>query len=269
MIELTREIRLSLTAAATEELTQPPASNNSWAGWPAAAELAPFLLLRITIAGQPDAATGYLRDIKELDNLLYEVVRSTMQLLAHQPRTALTAEQYLHAVVRRLPAQLAPGIRFRALQLLPCPYLRYTLRSESPDMIEYTEQFEFAAAHRLHCAELSKEQNSALFGKCNNPNGHGHNYVVEVTVAGKAFLPAESSLRRHLETIVKDRVLDRFDHKHLNEDTIEFRRLNPTVENITLVIWDLLVEALAPVRLLRVRVYETPKTWAEYRGPAP
>ena len=134
-------------------------------------------------------------------------------------------------------------------------------------MILLTQQFEFSASHRLHCPELSDEQNRQTFGKCNNPHGHGHNYLLEVTVAGTpdprtgAVLPLPA-----FEQLVKERVIDRLDHKHLNTDTQEFREVNPSVENIARIIWNLLQDRVAPARLHRVRVWETAKTSAEYAG---
>ena len=107
-----------------------------------------------------------------------------------------------------------------------------------------------------------------MFGKCANPNGHGHNYVLEVTIRGT---PDERSgtltdLPR-FERIVKERVIDRFDHKYLNLDCAEFRSLNPSVENIARIIWQRLEGALEPSTLASVRVWETPKTCAECTGP--
>ncbi|MBI4579727.1 MAG: 6-carboxytetrahydropterin synthase [Planctomycetes bacterium] len=135
-------------------------------------------------------------------------------------------------------------------------------------MLSVTQTFEFAAAHRLHCATMTDEENRAYFGKCNNPNGHGHNYVLEVTVAGAGDAPSPCVLpAARFEQIVKQRVLDRFDHKHLNQDCPEFRELNPSVENIARTIWGLLDGQFAPARLARVRVWETAKTYAEYSGP--
>ena len=133
-------------------------------------------------------------------------------------------------------------------------------------MVRVTEQFEFSASHRLHCAELSDEENRKLFGKCNNPRGHGHNYVIEVTVEGQGDETGRLTSLTELEEVVNKRLIDRFDHKHLNEDTEEFRSLNPTVENIAQVAWNLLVDGLSSVRLANVRVYVTPKTWADYAG---
>jgi 6-pyruvoyltetrahydropterin/6-carboxytetrahydropterin synthase len=137
-------------------------------------------------------------------------------------------------------------------------------------MISLTQQFEFSAAHRLHCDRLSDEENRALFGKCNNPEGHGHNYVVEVTVDGGVDPNGQLVDLHAFEAAVKRAVVDRLDHKHLNRDIEDFTKTNPTVENIAIAIWHWLDEefkqSLGGVRLTAVRVYETPKTWAEYRG---
>jgi 6-pyruvoyltetrahydropterin/6-carboxytetrahydropterin synthase len=257
MLWLTREVRCFLVPDGEAPGPEPA---NTWAGWPAAAALAPYLRLRATFTGQPDSTIGYLCDIKHIDDLLQATAVPLAADLRRTRGAELTAADLLGTLWRRLPEHFGAA-RLVRLQLLPSPYLTYTVERDHPDMIQYTEQFEFSAAHRLHCAELNAQQNRDLFGKCNNPNGHGHNYVVDVTVAADA-----DALRQRLGHVVKERVLDRFDHKHLNEDTVEFRTLNPTVENITRVVWDLLVGALSPHRLLAVRVYETPKTWAEVRA---
>ena len=126
--------------------------------------------------------------------------------------------------------------------------------------ISLTQEFEFSAAHRLHCESMSAESNREYFGKCNNPNGHGHNYVVAVTVA----YPDENFSLPQFETLVKRHVIDHLDHKLLNLDVPEFTNVNPSVENIAAVIWRLLKESPSPPNLHNVRVYETPKTWADY-----
>lgn len=134
-------------------------------------------------------------------------------------------------------------------------------------MVQLTQSFEFSAAHRLHVPRLSDEENRRVFGKCNNPNGHGHNYVVEVSVSGRPDAQTGCLLPLpRFEEIVKARVIDRLDHTHLNRDTREFAEVNPSVENIAVVIWNLLCDHVSPARLSSVRVYETPKTYAEYRG---
>ena len=134
-------------------------------------------------------------------------------------------------------------------------------------MVHLTQQFEFSASHRLHCDDFSEEQNRELFGKCNNPNGHGHNYVVEVTAARDINDQNRQVLSlSQFEATVKKLVVDRLDHKHLNQDVDYFQDVIPSVENITIAIWNWLIGQLGDAELKCVRVYETPKTWAEYRG---
>ena len=147
--------------------------------------------------------------------------------------------------------------------------LSYAIDLECPDMIELTQQFEFSAAHRLHCPSMSDEENVATFGKCNNLNGHGHNYVVEVTIGNSADYVKEKGAVAPLEefqSTVKTLVIDRLDHKHLNEDVEYFAEINPSVENISIAIFSWLKGSVGAAELVAVKVYETPKTWAEYRG---
>ena len=134
-------------------------------------------------------------------------------------------------------------------------------------MMRLTQSFEFSAAHRLFSAELSDAENRRLFGKCSNPNGHGHNYVVEVTVCGTNSADKGTVTDvGHIDRVVLERVIEPFDHKNLNLECPEFAQLNPSVENIARVIWDRLKGAFAGCRLASVRVWETPKTCAEYTG---
>lgn len=173
-----------------------------------------------------------------------------------------TIEHILQRVVRELSPHAPAGTRWSWWELWVTPFLRYRAAAGDANMIELTQCFEFAAAHRLHSPSLSDRENQETFGKCNNP--HGHNYQLEVSVvgepdaAGGAVIPVIG-----LERIVKSRVIDRFDHKHLNEDCPEFAQLNPSVENIARVIWSLLEGQFGPARLARVRVWETGKTYAE------
>ena len=134
-------------------------------------------------------------------------------------------------------------------------------------MMRLTQSFEFSAAHRLFCAELSDAENRRLFGKCSNPNGHGHNYVLEVTVCGTHGSDKGTVTDiGHIDRVVLERVIEPFDHKNLNLECPEFAQLNPSVENIARVIWDRLNGAFTGCRLASVRVWETPKTCAEYTG---
>jgi 6-pyruvoyl-tetrahydropterin synthase len=146
--------------------------------------------------------------------------------------------------------------------------------NRQPPSLQLTLQYEFAAAHRLHCQQWSEEQNRDVFGKCNRASGHGHNYRLEVTVAcpisshvGSCESAAEGTEQIDRVTlinrIVNQQVLERLDHRFLNLDVAEFQQLNPTVENIAQVVYAWLCQSLpATLPLQSVRVYETDKTWA-------
>jgi 6-pyruvoyltetrahydropterin/6-carboxytetrahydropterin synthase len=123
----------------------------------------------------------------------------------------------------------------------------------------------FNAAHRLHNPAWSEEQNDAVFGLCNNPNYHGHNYDLVVKVVGKPD-PATGYVidLKILSDLVKEEVMDRFDHKNLNLDTVEFASLNPTAENIAIVIYNLLRPRLDAKLELQIRLYETERNFVEY-----
>jgi 6-pyruvoyltetrahydropterin/6-carboxytetrahydropterin synthase len=123
----------------------------------------------------------------------------------------------------------------------------------------------FNAAHRLHNPDWSEEKNRRVFGLCNNPNYHGHNYELEVKVSGEVD-PETGYLidLKVLKDLIKEEVEDRFDHKNLNLDTPEFRELNPTAENICHVIWKLLRDKLDDKYDLSIRLYETPRNYVEY-----
>lgn len=123
----------------------------------------------------------------------------------------------------------------------------------------------FNAAHRLHNPEWSAEKNRQVFGLCNNPNYHGHNYELEVKVTGEVD-PETGYLidLKTLKDLIRTQVEERFDHKNLNLDTEEFKDLNPTAENICYVIWRILREHLEERYELAVRLYETPRNYVEY-----
>lgn len=267
MIELTREIRFSADRdwLATDVLDSPV--GNSWSGWPVAEGLLPLWRLHATVRGAIDPVLGYVCNVKLLDDVLRrQAIPLAIELLAAEGSRAAPS-RFLALAWGRIPPALPAGIELIQLHLAISPYLGYAMTNEHPGHVLLSEQFEFSAAHRLHCPQLGDEANRQLFGKCNNPTGHGHNYVVEVTVRGPVE-PAGGQVlpRARLQQVVRQQVIDRFDHKNLNEDTPEFREQNPTVENIARRIWELLVDQLSPALLVNVRVYETPKTWADFRG---
>ena len=123
----------------------------------------------------------------------------------------------------------------------------------------------FNAAHRLNNSLWTDEKNAEVFGKCNNKNFHGHNYELIVKVVGVPNLQTGYVLdMKLLSDLIKTEVLDRFDHKNLNLDTQEFKTINPTAENIAIVIYDLLKAKLDKDLELQIRLYETERNFVEY-----
>jgi 6-pyruvoyltetrahydropterin/6-carboxytetrahydropterin synthase len=132
--------------------------------------------------------------------------------------------------------------------------------------IELTRRYSFSASHRLHSSHLSDEENQRIYGKCNNPYGHGHNYVVDVTLTG----PTEPSTGMiadlgELDRFVTREVLEPFDHTYLNKDVSAFRDRVPTTENLCIEIFDRLA-AFPRARLVRIRLQETGRNSFEYAG---
>jgi 6-pyruvoyltetrahydropterin/6-carboxytetrahydropterin synthase len=130
----------------------------------------------------------------------------------------------------------------------------------------FGRRYMLSASHRLHVAALSDEENRATYGKCNNPHGHGHNYVVEVLVGGS--VDAETGMvinMAALDEVVRAKVLDRFDHTNLNLDPIFANRV-PTTENLCRVVFQLLDGLLEPAKLEQVRIEETENNFFEYAG---
>ena len=134
-------------------------------------------------------------------------------------------------------------------------------------IVTVTRRLRFNAAHRVHNPALPDEENARLFGKCNNPNWHGHNYELEVSATG----PIDErtgyvvDLGR-LKEVVEREVIEQVDHRNMNVDVPFMRGINPTTENIVVAIWRVLEPAVAPARLTRLRLKETENNWVEYDG---
>lgn len=136
-------------------------------------------------------------------------------------------------------------------------------------MIYLTRKADFSASHYYHCPDLSPEENLRLFGKCSNLNGHGHNYVLEVTVKGEVDPKTGFVVDlKKLKDIMDKEVVEAMDHRHLNKEVPEFKLHNPTTENLAVVIWKRLAPKLKSAQLHRVRVYEAPDLFADYYGEA-
>jgi 6-pyruvoyltetrahydropterin/6-carboxytetrahydropterin synthase len=133
------------------------------------------------------------------------------------------------------------------------------------DKVAVFRREHFNAAHRLHNPAWSEDKNDSVFGKCNNPNYHGHNYELILKVVGEPD-PGTGYVidLKMLSDLIKENVLNRFDHKNLNLDTDEFKSLNPTAENIAKVIYNILRQKIDKKLHIQVRLYETERNFVEY-----
>lgn len=259
MFRLTREVRFAVNSSPDTQLENKP--TNSHGGYPSLTGLGVYLTARVTLAGDLDPASSYLENIKQID----AVVREHLPALNEKIRAGDSAVRAV-ALLKSVCAERWSE-RFESVSMSLSPFLEVSAHRAEVPMIRLSQKFEFSASHRLSNPKFTDEQNRATFGKCSNPNGHGHNYELKVTLAGEpdrvdgilAEMPA-------FERVVAEAVVDRFDHKNLNVDVPEFRELNPSVENITRVIYKLLEPKFCEtgVKLASVTVWETPKTWCEY-----
>jgi 6-pyruvoyltetrahydropterin/6-carboxytetrahydropterin synthase len=134
-------------------------------------------------------------------------------------------------------------------------------------MIYVTRRAEFAASHYYHNPQWTPEENRRVFGKCANPHGHGHNYALEVTVAGEVD-PRTGMVMdlKELKRVLEDEVLEALDHRFLNKEVPAFATKIPTTENIAVEIWQRLAPKLTVGKLHRIRLYETPDLFVDYYG---
>ncbi len=253
---LSRSVRIALG----EGTSSPRMAWNTFAGYPSVTCVPLWADFVVEVAGTPSETIGYITSLAQIDAATRVAAEEVLGLEAIPVLTgALTPTDALKRLSRAITQRLGHDVA--RLTWRVSPYHSYSWDHSMPERITVACQFEFAAAHRLNDPSLSDQENLALFGKCNRLNGHGHNYRLEVAVrsATKALFGMAS-----FEALVADAVVDRFDHKNLNVDCPEFATLNPTVENIAAVCFDLLQPRLAAkqVDLVRVTVWETSKTSA-------
>ena len=231
-------------------------------------------VLEVMVKGRLDTDDGMVINLTILDALLktevianydHKHLNKQHPIFAKNPQLQPTCENITIEIWQRLVPSLPDGLLHRVR--LYENSTRFADYYGDDLMVYLTKVYEFSAAHRLHSHALSDEENRDIFGKCNNAAGHGHNYVLEVTVRGdvdaKTGLVAGLNL---LDEVVQKQVYARFDYKNLNLDAPEFEKLNPTSENFVKVLWDVLEPNLRPVVLHRLRLRETPKNHFDYYG---
>lgn len=247
---------------------EPMPSHGGFGGMPAPSGLVASFELEVEVVGGPDPSTGYLIGIQHIDAAVREAVVPRFEAAFRSPDAEPIA--LLREAAAVLARRLTVPVASVSLRLTPFHEIEWRAASETDPVTDrpaalLRQRFEFAASHRLHCRDLDDAANRAIFGKCNNPHGHGHNYrietCVETPIGDGPGVPMQA-----IEAVVGREVVDRFDHRHLNLDCEEFRTLNPSVEHIAAVSFDRLREPIAALggTLRSVTVWETEKTCATY-----
>jgi 6-pyruvoyltetrahydropterin/6-carboxytetrahydropterin synthase len=222
-------------------------------------------ILEITIRGELDPQSGIVINITDIDRVAKELLESELDgkflnrehpyFQENIPTTEIIVQYIWQALTDKFP-----GCELYKLVLHENHYI--TAEKGMDPMVRFTRKYHFCAAHRLHSDLLSDEENKRIFGKCNNPHGHGHNYYLDVSVQGEPD-PVTGMVMNlaDLDRIVNEIIIHKMDHKHLNFDVEELNGLNPTSDVLVKVISDLLSPHLP--KLYRVGLWETEKNYFE------
>jgi len=241
---------------------------NAYSAKPCGEGLALFLQLTIELLGPVETETGFVVNVTEIDRAARD---SAIPVLGERIATAYRQGRHvelpeLARMLAEAGAQLADrfgAARVDRLMLKLNPFREITMDTNEPGTVTFSEKFEFAAMHKLWNDNFSDEENFAVFGKCANPTGHGHNYVVEVAVKHDVGGP-DFQIGR-FEQVVDTELIEFVDHKNLNVDVPEFGQRIPTVENLAAFAWERLVGKLALAQLDSVTVWESDRTYCTYR----
>jgi 6-pyruvoyltetrahydropterin/6-carboxytetrahydropterin synthase len=242
MLILRRSVRFAINTR-TNGPDPAPSATNGYAGIPVMKGLARFYEVNVSCAGEVAPGSGYLVNIKDVDRAVRGVVIPGLEL-------ACEGEQDPAALLASFlpPLDEALGGKCVSLRWNLSPYYSLEMTRSDLNTVLLRQRFDFAASHRLHNPSLSDVENRELFGKCNHPAGHGHNYQFEPCLAIPLAGGVPPLSLGQLESICDETLVQPFDHKHLNIDTAEFNiergGLNPTVENIARTFYDLLAAAL-------------------------
>jgi len=266
MHTLSRQVRFSLDPFADRQ-TQ---GFNSYASKPCGDGLSLYLSLWVDLASELNPETGFVVNVSEIDRVVRaDVVPLFSDAIGAAFRSGQTPTFIsLAALLKKSWAVIDdsfPANRLARLRLDVNPYKQITIRTGEANMFIYSEKFEFSAMHQLWNDRFDDKANVELFGKCANPAGHGHNYILEVSVE-KSADPEDPAWHADFEKDVKENFLDRVDHKNLNVDVAEFKSLNPTVENLSFLAWQKLENKLKNAKLYNITVWENDRTYCSYTG---
>jgi len=276
MVRLGRLVRFSVDPFLDPDVE----GSNAYASKPAGEGLALYLELAVELVGPIAPQTGLLLNVADIDRITrrFAVPVFTVAVSRHLRRGEHISLAAVTEILQRVHEHLDgrfPGARVDKLALKLNPYRTLAMDTREPGMVYFSEKFEFAATHKLWNDSFSDTQNFETFGKCANPSGHGHNYLVEVSIKmpleqlpDGTQTPNPASMRiGRFEQIVDARLMQLLDHKNLNLDVSAFREKTPTVENLALFAWQCLAGQFDPAQLHCVTVWESDRTYCSYYGP--
>lgn len=264
---LRREVRFSVNPF----LPETPRGSNTWSASPAGTGLCLYLAIDVCLAGTVDPQTGFIINIIEVDRMVREtaVPRVEEALRTHWNRREHVSYRPLTGILTETASRLVKtfashSIIELALHLNPARTM--TLKMENPEMILFSEKFEFAAMHTLWNPDFTEDRNYEIFGKCAHKTGHGHNYLAEIQV-----IIAQENIDAFntgaFEEIVDAEFIDLVDHKNLNTDLPYFQQNIPTVENLSRFAFETLEGRFPPAELYAVTIWETSRTASTFYNP--
>jgi 6-pyruvoyltetrahydropterin/6-carboxytetrahydropterin synthase len=263
MHKLERQVRFSINPFLEDKIS----GRNSYCSKPAGEGLALFFELSVQLSGKVNSETGFIINVERIDKYVRkEIIEVFEESISNKFKQQKHISLFDLADILKssfgILKTISPEANLSRLALKLNPNRSIFIYSEEYKMLYLSENFEFAATHKLWNDRFSEEENISQFGKCANPTGHGHNYVLEVTVAipsGKSnFSNAE------FESIVENEFINCIDHKNINLDLDEFKNKIPSVENLATFAWSKLKGKFGDCRLHCVKISETDRTHCSY-----
>lgn len=264
MHRLVRNIRFSINLFTHDD----EIGFNSYASKPCGDGLAIFLELSVGLAGESKENTGFVMNVSEIDKIVRD---NAVSVFASHIKNSFSKGKHIDLpqmnellkITHKNLKDKFVGAMLIELTLKLNPYRKIAFDCEDMTMVYFSEKFDFAAMHKLWNDKLSDKENFALFGKCANPNGHGHNYILEVTVKSSAQNDIKIG---EFEKVVDKNFINLVDHKNLNADVTEFGGQNPTIENLAVFAWEKLADKFDNAKLHSVTVWESDRTFCTYYG---
>jgi 6-pyruvoyltetrahydropterin/6-carboxytetrahydropterin synthase len=265
MHKLARHVRFSINPFLPEESI----GHNSYASKPTGEGLSIFFELCVKLTGAVESTTGFVTNVLDIDE---QVRKYIVPVFSERIRNDFREGKHIGLLEITELLKSARGLltdkfgvaKLSELSLALNPSRKVTVDCEDSEMIYFSEKFEFAATHKLWNESFSDERNFEVFGKCANPAGHGHNYIVEVTVK-KPVNKGELCIG-DFERLVDKEFIKVVDHKNLNVDVPHFAQAIPTVENIAAFAWERIAGKFGEASLHCVTIWETDKTYCSYYG---